>query len=134
MSSTSATASTEHSTSAPIQPLHNPSQAAKVVHPQAPLGSLGNQAPGMGAKALLAKKMSKSAKPSFVSPTDKMMTPCSQKLSETKKKHFQKGPKPVQLFATKEETASSDEEMNTEDEPAGEKENKTVVDDDENPF
>lgn len=82
-----------------------------------------------------------------------MMTPCSQKLSETKKKHFQKyahrstsltslvayaayrGPKPVQLFAPKEETVSSDDEMNAEDKPTGEKENKTVVDDDdENPF
>ena len=44
----------------PIQPLHNPSQAAHVVLPQAPLGNVVNQAPGMGAKALLAKKMAKS--------------------------------------------------------------------------
>lgn len=41
--------------SAPIQPLHNPSQAAHVVVPQNTI----NQAPGMGAKALLAKKMAK---------------------------------------------------------------------------
>ena len=44
-----------------VQPLHNPSQAAHVVVPQAPLGNatngLSSQAPGMGAKALLAKKM-----------------------------------------------------------------------------
>ena len=44
-----------------VQPLHNPSQAAHVVVPQAPLGNatngVSNQAPGMGAKALLAKKM-----------------------------------------------------------------------------
>lgn len=48
----------------PIQPLHNPGQAAHVVVPQAPLGNatngLLNQAPGMGAKALLAKKFAKS--------------------------------------------------------------------------
>lgn len=48
----------------PIQPLHNPAQAAHVVVPQAPLGNATNgqfnQAPGMGAKALLAKKFAKS--------------------------------------------------------------------------
>lgn len=43
----------------PIQPLHNPSQAAYVTVPQAPLGNVANQAPGMGAKALLAKKFAK---------------------------------------------------------------------------
>lgn len=42
----------------PIQPLHNPAQAAQVVLPQAPLGNVVNQA-GMGAKAMLAKKMAK---------------------------------------------------------------------------
>ena len=46
-----------------VQPLHNPSQAAKVVVPQAPLGmstkAAASQAPGMGARALLAKKMAK---------------------------------------------------------------------------
>lgn len=46
-----------------VQPLHNPSQAAHVVVPQAPLGNATNgtasQAPGLGAKALLAKKMAK---------------------------------------------------------------------------
>jgi len=46
--------------SAPIQPLHNPAQAAHVVVPQAPLGNVANQAPGLGAKALLAKKLAKS--------------------------------------------------------------------------
>lgn len=44
----------------PIQPLHNPSQAAHIVVPSAPLGNVVNQAPGMGAKALLAKKMARS--------------------------------------------------------------------------
>jgi hypothetical protein len=46
--------------SASIFPLHNPSQAAHVVVPQAPLGNVANQAAGMGAKALLAKKLAKS--------------------------------------------------------------------------
>jgi hypothetical protein len=44
---------------ASIQPLHNPSQAAHVVVPQAPLGNVVNQVPGMGAKALFAKKLAK---------------------------------------------------------------------------
>jgi hypothetical protein len=43
--------------------MHNPSQAAHVVVPQAPLGHVANGAnntiPGMGMKALLAKKMAK---------------------------------------------------------------------------
>lgn len=44
----------------PVQPLHNPSQAAQVVVPQAPIGGgAPNVAPGLGAKALLAKKMAK---------------------------------------------------------------------------
>jgi hypothetical protein len=42
-------------------PLHNPDQAAHIVVPQAPLGNATNgaasQAPGMGAKALLAKRL-----------------------------------------------------------------------------
>lgn len=50
---------------ASVQPLHNPSQAAHVVVPQAPLGNSNtnagsNNIPGMGVKALLAKKMAKS--------------------------------------------------------------------------
>lgn len=44
-----------------VQPLHNPANAAHVVVPQAPLGNVVNQVPGagtgLGAKALLAKKM-----------------------------------------------------------------------------
>jgi hypothetical protein len=43
--------------------MHNPLQAAHVVVPQAPLGNATNGtvgAPGMGMKALLAKKMAKS--------------------------------------------------------------------------
>lgn len=47
------------------EPLHDPARAAQVVVPQAPLGTANvngkviNQQPGMGAKALLAKKMAK---------------------------------------------------------------------------
>ncbi|KAK0206657.1 hypothetical protein DFS33DRAFT_1316138 [Desarmillaria ectypa] len=119
----------------PIQPLHNPSQAAHIVMPQAPLGNVVNQAPGMGAKALLAKKMAKNLKPNFVSPTDNMMTPCSQKLSDAKKKHFTKGAKPVQLFAQKEESASDGEGEADEDVDIKEQVKMTMdVDDDENPF
>ncbi|KAJ6477444.1 hypothetical protein C8R47DRAFT_984863 [Mycena vitilis] len=76
--------------SAPIQPLHNPAQAAHVVVPKAPLGNVGNQPAGMGAKALLAKKMAKNPNPTFISPTDNLMTPCTQKLTAAKKKHFTK--------------------------------------------
>ena len=59
------TTSTPDASPVHVQPLHNPSQAAHVVVPQAPLGNTMNgnavasQAPGMGAKALLAKKMAK---------------------------------------------------------------------------
>lgn len=55
---------TDSPASAPIQPMHNPSQAAHIVVPQAPLGHVANGAnnaiPGMGMKALLAKKLAKS--------------------------------------------------------------------------
>lgn len=56
MSTTTANAS-----NAPAQPLHNSQQAATVIAPQAPVGNSNSKlAPGMGAKALLAKKMTKS--------------------------------------------------------------------------
>ncbi|KAF7332165.1 RING-type domain-containing protein [Mycena kentingensis (nom. inval.)] len=94
--------------SAPIQPLHNPQQAAHVV---VPLANVANQQPGMGAKALLAKKMAKNINPTYVSPTDNLMTPCTQKLSAAKKKHFTKSTKPIQLFAaTEEKTDDSDDD------------------------
>ena len=32
----------------------------------------------------------RTSNPTYVSPTDNMMTPCSQKLNATKKKHFTK--------------------------------------------
>ena len=104
------TSSTPSGSPALIQPLHNPSQAAHVVVPQAPLGNVVNQAPGMGAKALLAKKMAKNqsatlprtaadcvltslnkfSNPTYISPTDNLMTPCTQKLNAARKKHFNK--------------------------------------------
>jgi len=87
-----------------FEPLHNPAHAAKVVLPQAPLGNATNginQVPGMGAKALLAKKMAKSCNPKYISPTDNLMTPCSQKLTAAKKKNFTKSAKAMpKLFAS----------------------------------
>ncbi|EIW61456.1 uncharacterized protein TRAVEDRAFT_143245 [Trametes versicolor FP-101664 SS1] len=120
----------------PIQPLHNPGQAAHVVVPQAPLGNatngLMNQAPGMGAKALLAKKFAKSHNPTYVSPTDNMVTPCSQKLNATKKKHFAKGvAKPMpSLFSQQDSTGSESE---SDDVPTTQSTEAKVAED-ENPF
>ncbi|KAJ7937092.1 hypothetical protein B0H13DRAFT_197240 [Mycena leptocephala] len=118
--------------SAPIQPLHNPAQAAHVVIPKAPLGNVGNQPAGMGAKALLAKKMAKSLNPTYISPTDNLMTPCTQKLTAAKKKHFTKGTKPIQLFGQTEEQADeSDDESREKDQTQP----QLAMDvDDENPF
>lgn len=91
--------------------MHNPSQAAHIVVPQALLGNATNgtmAAPGMGMKALLAKKMAKSkyvngpsgwtcinphtiaSNPKLVSPTDSMVTPATQKLNAAKQKRFTK--------------------------------------------
>ncbi|KAL1675441.1 hypothetical protein EV122DRAFT_268382 [Schizophyllum commune] len=124
------TTSTPNDSPSSVQPLHNPSQAAKVVLPQAPLGNVLNQAPGMGAKALLAKRMPK-ANASYVSPTDNMMTPCTQKLNAAKKKQFTKA-KPTQLFAAPQEQKESDDE---DEVAAPAPDSKDVkMDDDENPF
>ncbi|KAH9938330.1 uncharacterized protein B0H18DRAFT_1205591 [Fomitopsis serialis] len=119
-----------------VQPLHNPSQAAHVVVPQAPLGNATNgvssqaPAPGMGAKALLARKMS-NHNPKYISPTDKMMTPVSQKLNAAKQKHFTKGAKPMQsLFPQKE--VASDPESGSDEEASSSPVEKTAAD--ENPF
>jgi len=104
--------------SAPIQPMHNPSQAAHVVVPQAPLGNATNGtvvAPGMGMKALLAKKMAKSNNPKFVSPTDNMVTPVTQKLNAAKQKRFAKGARPTgNLFSNKERGSQSSDEQQSE--------------------
>ncbi|KAF5393575.1 hypothetical protein D9757_000063 [Collybiopsis confluens] len=113
-----------------VQPLHNPANAAHVVVPQAPLGNVVNQVPGMGAKALLAKKMAKNQNAAYHSPTDNLMTPVTQKLNAVKKKHFAKGPaKPVQLFAQKEEQSSD-----VESETSVAEHNMEIDNDDENPF
>ncbi|GJE84977.1 Spo12 domain-containing protein [Phanerochaete sordida] len=113
----------------PVQPLHNPSQAAKVVVPQAPVGTATTGtaalAPGMGAKALLAKRMAKNINPAFVSPTDNLMTPCSKKLNAAKKKTFAKGvAKPMPSLFSQPESKESDS--------SGDEAKK--MDDDENPF
>ena len=46
-----------------VEPLHNPDHAAHVVVPQAPLGNanVNGAGLGLGAKALLAKKLAKVA-------------------------------------------------------------------------
>jgi len=103
-----------------VQPLHNPSLAAQ----------FPAQAPGAGAKALLAKRVAKNTNPYFVSPTDNMMTPCTQKLNAVKKKHFTKSTKPIQLFPPQQE---KDEEAD-EDSDFPAKESDTIQGDDENPF
>ncbi|THH11703.1 hypothetical protein EW145_g454 [Phellinidium pouzarii] len=130
------------------EPLHNPARAAHVVVPQAPLGNatnakIINQLPGMGAKALLAKKMAKTSNPKFISPTDNMMTPCSQKISAAKKKRFDKGSKPAQqqLFqsqlvleeSSESGTSGSEEEHEVTLEQKVE-DAKMEMDDPENPF
>jgi len=80
-----------------IHPLHNPQNAAHVTIPQAPLGNATNGPtnqgpPGMGARALLAKRMAKTQNPAYISPTDNLLTPVTQKIGAAKKKHFNKGP------------------------------------------
>jgi len=85
----------------------------------------------MGAKALLAKKFAKNHNPTFISPTDNLMTPCTQKLTAAKKKHFTKGPKPMGgLLAQREE---SDGTSSGEDTPS-QTTNTNMSIDDENPF
>ncbi|KAJ7228700.1 hypothetical protein GGX14DRAFT_414424 [Mycena pura] len=120
--------------SAPIQPLHNPAQAAHVVVPMAPLGNVANQPAGLGAKALLAKKMAKNLNPTYISPTDNLMTPCTQKLSAAKKKHFAKGAKPIQLFAQAEEKADDSDDENSMVQDQNLSLPQPTVDDAENPF
>lgn len=72
-----------------------------------------NQA-GMGAKALLAKRMAKTQNPTYTSPTDNLMTPCTQKISAAKKKHFTKGPKPMHSLFPQKESSSSDGNVSDE--------------------
>ncbi|ORX36386.1 hypothetical protein BD324DRAFT_628652 [Kockovaella imperatae] len=53
-------------------------------------------APGLGQKALLAKKFARANSKPTISPTDQMQSPCTQKLSEAKQRHYGKG-KPASL-------------------------------------
>ncbi|KAI6047211.1 hypothetical protein EDC04DRAFT_598336 [Pisolithus marmoratus] len=128
---------------APIQPMHNPSQAAHIVLPQAPLGNATNGAVnGLGAKALLAKRMAKSNNPKFVSPTDDLVTPVTKKLNAAKQKHFVKDVKPIgDLFGSKERSSEEQEsESDVESADSLRSDAKAAVapiapiDEDENPF
>jgi len=88
----------------------------------------------MGAKALLAKRIA-NHNPKYISPTDKMMTPVSQKLSAAKKKHFTKGAKPMQsLFTQKEASSDSESPESPVDDDVPQSSDDKKVDDDENPF
>ncbi|GHJ87182.1 hypothetical protein NliqN6_3584 [Naganishia liquefaciens] len=95
-----------------LSPMHDPKHKAVVQPPVAPLGAanpnpvipgqssdpsqdMAYAHPGLGQKALLAKKFAKANK-ATVSPTDQMQSPCSAKLTSAKKKHFTKG-KPASL-------------------------------------
>ncbi|KAI5453391.1 hypothetical protein NCC49_005870 [Naganishia albida] len=117
-------ASTIRRTPSPVMsPLHDPKHKAVVQAPVAPLGVTnpnpiipGQSAdpamdqtyanPGLGQKALLAKKFAKANKPT-ISPTDQMQSPCSAKLTSAKKKHFTKG-KPASLGSRFMAVAGSD--------------------------
>ncbi|KAF8505796.1 hypothetical protein F5888DRAFT_1798761 [Russula emetica] len=122
-----------------IQPLHNPQNAAQVSIPQAPLGNATNgsivHGPGMGTKAFLAKRMAKTQNPSYVSPTDNLVTPVTQKISAARKKHFNKGksmPIPA-LFGDTTANASDDEDGETIP-PASSGTSGELVTADDNPF
>ncbi|TFK55466.1 hypothetical protein OE88DRAFT_1641367 [Heliocybe sulcata] len=115
-----------------MQALHNPSQAAH----QAPLSNATNgaTAPGQGTKALLAKRFAKKSNPTYVSPTDNLMTPCTQKITAAKKKHFTKGAKPMQPLFAQKEASQSEEEDEDAVTPAQQQSTDIKMDDDENPF
>lgn len=90
--------------------MHNPAQAA---HIQAPLGNATNN--GLAAKALLAKRTAKAKNPKFVSPTDNLLTPVTQKLNAAKQKRFQKSVEPMgQLGCTKDASSDEDSVSDTE--------------------
>jgi len=132
------TTTTPNESPASVQPLHNPSQAAHIVFPQAPLGNANingvvNHIQGMGVKALLAKKMAKSHNPTYISPTDNLMTPCTQKLSSQKQKHFTKIAKPIgQLFGQKDHNPAEDDKIEAATGPSDEKMDDKM--DEGNPF
>ncbi|KAG8982448.1 hypothetical protein FRB94_012598 [Tulasnella sp. JGI-2019a] len=101
---------------ATVEALHQPAQAAQVQVPQAPLGNTTNLSHykafsgAMGQKALLAKKMAKTHHPSTISPTDNLMTPCTAKLTQAKKKHFNKAASVKPLSFGPSPTEDSEEE------------------------
>jgi len=70
---------------------------------------------GTGTKALLAKRMAKTQNPTYVSPTDNLFTPVTQKISAARKKHFNKGKSvPIpSLFGDTTANASNDEDGET---------------------
>ena len=88
----------------------------------------------------------------FSSPTDSLLTPCTQKLSEARKKHFNKYaililwtlvfwlifllrlPKTVQLFPQAENIEPKEEERVSDSEVMAVPAEKKMDDDDENPF
>ena len=150
----------------PIQPLHNPSLAAQVIVSQAlidngsiaPLAKKGwvlrgyacrNDADGRTSNRIDAG--GRTSNPTFCSPTDNLLTPCTRKLSAARKKHFNKyaisttwtrvfwliflfRPKTVQLLVfPQEENNESNEEEHVSEQVAVPTE-KMMEDDDENPF
>ena len=139
---------TDSPSNTPIQPLHNPSQAAHVSVPQAPVGAHQAQGapaqqnkPGSAAQALLAKKMAKTNNPKFISPTDNMMTPVTQKLNAAKQKRFTKGAKPSGALFTQREAgsgssdeAASDKERDKTTGSDGPISDSNMEQDDDNPF
>lgn len=83
------------------------------------------------AKAFLAKKMANKSNPKLVSPTDNLMTPCSQKINMAKKKNFVKDSKPITPRFTQMPTSSTDDTSVT---PPATTQDTKMDDDDENPF
>jgi len=125
--------------SAQIQPLHNPQNAAQVSIPQAPLGNATNgsivHGPGMGARAFLAKRMAKMQNPNYVSPTDNLVTPVTQKISAARKKHFNKGKSaPIPALFGDATANASDDEGGEATPPATSETLGELVTTDDNPF
>ncbi|KZT29320.1 hypothetical protein NEOLEDRAFT_1175029 [Neolentinus lepideus HHB14362 ss-1] len=125
------TTSTPTDSPVSVQALHNPSQAAH----QAPLSNATNgAAPGLGTKALLAKRFAKKNNPTYVSPTDNLMTPCTQKITAAKKKHFIKGAKPMQSLFGQKEVSQAEEDDDDMITPFQQQSTDTKMNDEENPF
>ncbi|KAL4075888.1 hypothetical protein V8B97DRAFT_108805 [Scleroderma yunnanense] len=126
------TTSTPNDSPAPIQPMHNPSQAAHIVIPQALANATNGAVNGLGTKALLAKRMAKSNNPKFVSPTDNLVTPVTQKLNAAKQKRFTKGVKPMGNLGSKQSHESASESDTEAKDVAPDTD--APMNDDDNPF